>query len=92
MLEIVASMPPSAELLVQRVGMLLDDERATLRVHAGRADSGSKAEDSASGFKASIDPTSITTLRRSAKLQAVVQQLAAELARAKPRRESLGGM
>ena len=92
MLEIVASMPPSAELLVQRVGMLLDDECATVWVHAGRADSGSKAEDGASGFKASIDPMSITTLRRSAKLQAVVQQLAAELARAKPRRESLGGM
>ena len=49
-LEIVASMPPSSELLVRRVGTLLDDERATLRVHAGRADSGSKVEDGASGF------------------------------------------
>ena len=56
MLEIVVSMPPSAELLAQRVSMLLDDERATLRVHAGRAVSGSKADDGASGFKASIDP------------------------------------
>ena len=89
MLEIVASMPPSAELLVQRVGMLLDDERATLRVHGGRADSGTKVEDGASDFKASIDPLSITTLRRSAKLQAVVEQLAAELARPNPRRNAV---
>ena len=89
MLEIVASMPPSSELLVQRVDMLLEDERATLRVHAGRADSGSKVQDSSSGFNAPIDPTSITILRRSAKLQAVVQQLAAELARARPRRTKI---
>ena len=66
MLEIVASMPTSADLLVQRVSMILDDERATLRVHAGRADSGSKADDGAAGFKASIDPLSIKLLRRKA--------------------------
>ena len=89
MLEIVASMPPSSELLVQRVGMLLEDERATLRVQAGRADSGAKVDGGASGFNASIDPTTITILRRSAKLQAVVQQLAAELKRARPRRTTI---
>ena len=75
MLEIVASMPPSSELLAQRVGMLLEDERATLRVQAGGADSGLKVQDGSAGFNASIDPTTITILRRSAKLQAVVQHL-----------------
>jgi hypothetical protein len=89
MLEIVASMPPSSELLVQRVGMLLEDEQATLRVQAGRADGGPKVQDGSSGFNAAIDPTTITILRRSAKLQAVVQQLQAELARARPRRTTV---
>ena len=89
MLEIVASMPPSSELLVQRVGMLLEDERATLRVQAGRADSGSKVQDGSADFNASIGPMAITILRISAKLQVVVQQLAAELARARPRRTTV---
>ena len=82
-------MPPSSELLVQRVSIILDNERANLRVHAGRSDIGSKSEDGAAGFTASIDPLSITTLRRFAKHQAVVQQLSSETARPKPRRSTV---
>ena len=85
MLEIVASMPLSADFLVKKVAMIMDDENATHVTHFPRSD-GTRNTGDVDGFSAGIDPTSFTLLRRSAELQAVVTKLTLELGRSKPRR------
>ena len=85
MLEIVASMPLSADLLVKRVAMIMDDQKATLIAHFPRAD-GTKITAGVEGFTAGVHPTSFTLLHRSTELQAVVAKLTLELGSGKPRR------
>ena len=86
MLEIVASMPFTADLLGTRVNMILEDEKATYRVYTGKLDA-VKAPGEVDGFTAAIGPTSITLLRRSAQLQTVVQKLSQEMGRSEPMRK-----
>ena len=88
MLEIVASMPLTADLLGKRVNMIIEDEKATHRVYTGKLEM-AKAPGEVDGFTAAIDPISITLLRRSAQLQKVVQKLSQEMAKAKPKRNNV---
>ena len=81
MLEIVASMPPTADLLGKMVNMIIEDDKATRRVNTGKLEM-AKAPGEVDGVTADIDPTSITLLRRSAQLQSVVQKLSQKLAKA----------
>ena len=88
MLEIVASMPLAEDLLSKRVNMIIEDEKATNRGYTGKLDV-ARVPGEVDGFTASIDPTSITLLRRSAQLQKIVQKLSQEMAKASPKRNKV---
>ena len=88
MLEIVASMPLTGDLLSKRVNMIIEDEKATNRGYSGKLDV-ARVPGEVDGFTASIDPTSITLLRRSAQLQKIVQKLSQEMAKASPKRNKV---
>ena len=84
MLEIVASMPPTTDLLGKRVNLIIKDEKATHRVYTSKLDM-AKTPGKVGGSTAAIGPTSIMLLCCFAKLQAMVQKLSQEMARSKPR-------
>ena len=91
MLEIVASMPLTVDLLGKQVSMIIEDEEATNRVYSGKlAMDMAKTPGEVDGFTAAINPTSITLLRCSAQLQKVVHKLSQEISKANPKRNNAG--